>query len=86
VVAFDPLSLQQRKSTVSNYYARQSTKGYPQGSRLMGEGVRKAAIETSSKTKRMNTRFLPRFGRLEGVIPTSCFVFVLIDDSKVSYP
>ena len=32
-----------------------------------------------------NTRFLPRFGRHEGVIPTSCFVFVLIDDSKVSY-
>jgi hypothetical protein len=48
----------------------------------MGERVRKAAIETSSKTKRMNTRFLPRFGRLEGVIPTSCFVFVLIDDSE----
>jgi hypothetical protein len=49
----------------------------------MGERVRKAAIETSSKTKKMNTRFLPRFGRLEGVIPTSCFVFVLIDDSKI---
>ena len=51
----------------------------------MGVRVRKAAIETSSKTKKLNTRFLPRFGRLEGVIPTSCFVFVLIDGSKVSY-
>jgi hypothetical protein len=50
----------------------------------MGEGVRKATIKALSKTKRMNTRFLPRFGRLEGVIPTSCFVFVLIDDSEGS--